>query len=790
MKIRKRKNKSFHKNIAIIMTAVISSTSLGLNTITNAVERKKDCIETKAINKSVSEFVDLENQFNLSGVRSDYEGTNYTSLDHSYFSVDGNTLRIGKYDTTNIRQSIALTSRYKVDFKRNFEINGEINLSSLPDGFAIGFHTNGNYTNRNAGGSLGVYSEPGYYHAESRGIPNGIVIEVDTFNNAGDPNIIRRPFGDDAENYPGTVNGKHIAVNYTDDNGKVVGTLNKYNISNIFDQYQNFKLSWNVETNIIEFTIGRESIRAEVGNKAELLKQSNVYYTIGTVLALKEGRYNDKNIIKLNNFKYTDVEPSIKTIDIKSVKDGYAIPEEKITVTHEIKNNKQSVAEITDVLTLEKMKVDNSGNDLQISNVKAGTDLSRLEPKTFDKNNPLQVKYMPNKASYYVQYDVTIPNLKNYGNTNQLNYQVLLGEQGMTQISLEGSFEIRNKPSLKKGEKEIYDVVHVTNSETTKDKLWSNLKAKTAKGSENRLVTEQTSAGDVNVDWNYYEDFSRVNNLPSEIEKGKVYSVYVIVTDKNDTRLSNKIQVYAVVSDNMETDGEYYVFGNDSQPILETKLSTLTDQQFKEYVKETTKAKAFKITKSNGNCYMKDADVSTEGWLDSAREPYKVPGDHQIDAYVKERDSVKVSLKQKVTENTWSYEEDKLPTDNGASGFIVIPKAVNMESGTGNDENKIVGKGKIYFADYSAKDAKYNISVDKTFDISNTKDRQNKVSVITSDPENIAVNNGEKIKFQNIGKGYSKENPLEIDFKASRTKIDKEKGRWDGKVTFYFERVS
>lgn len=750
-----------------------------------------------------NESVDLRDSFNFSGIKMNYDGDKKANIDSSYYKIEpSNKIILGKYDREYVRQSIALTSKYKIDFKRGFEIAGTANISSMPDGFAIGFHTNPNYVNKNAGGTLGVYSLPGYAHASEKGIPNGIVLEADTFNNHG--GNVTSPFGDNSNQQNGT-NGTHIAVNKTDNSGVIIETVNDYGIKEILDKNVAFKISWIPSENKIKFQIGKKSLEYNVGSYGNYLKTRDVYYTVATVLSLVdkdengvilEERYDAKNTISLDMFKYTDVQPQITTT-VNTIKQGYAIPTEKVTVTHEIKNEKSTI-ELYDVLNLKNMKIDNAGNNLAISNVKVGERLDQLMPYidkngVFDENTPMSVKYPANSGSYYVQYDVEIPDLKNYGYTNHLDYEVLLGLKGMTQISSNGSLEIRNNPSLvtkRDGQpKDTFDVFNVSRVEdVTTDALWQEIYAKRATGAETKLSTEDNNANDFNIDWMYFENLSYVNGLPSNVEKGNIYSLYIKVSDKDDPRLTNVFRRYIVVADHIYTDGEYYIYGSDSTSISETKLVTLSEQEFKEYVKANAKPGAFKHVK-DGTMQMKDVDVDTTDWLDSNDIPYKLPGEQQINLFVSEKPVVKLQVKQEVTENTWSYNTKDRTEANGASGFIVIPKGINMSVGSGKDKDKLVADGDIFFANYDAKDVRYKLYVDKSFELTKTDDASNKINVTSSFPGAEDKGNN-RLFIDTMNFRYHKGNPLTINFKATRNEENKTKGRWNGNVTFYFERVN
>lgn len=759
----------------------------------NEVNEEISNINENNIERS-NQIVNLTDEFFIGGVRKTESGS-YESISSSYYSITNNRISLGKEDDENYKfQTILLTNKNSIDYNKDFEISGKVNLLNMPEGFAIAFHNTPNYNSTNSGGSFGIYRDyRDYESAKSNGLDRGLIVEIDTFNNV-DNNYAY--YGD--KGHPEGGDRRHLAINRTNEFGDVTNLTSYYEYNNkyiypLLNKDTPFKVSWKANENKITFQLANlkiETINNEIGDK---LKSSPGYYTISTGINYNFGDKRGKNSIVVNEFKYTNVEPSIKT-NFKAEK-SYAIPGETVTVTHEIKNNIESEQSSSDKLNLIKMKIDDVGDNLKISNIRTGTDLNNLtkvdEGIIFDSNNSLDVIYPANSQPYYVQYDISIPALKNYGSTNQLNYNVLLGQKGMTQISSNGSFEIRNRPSLetkKDGQtKDTFDVFNVSNVEDiTPNAFWQEFYAKTAIGTETKLLIENNNTNDINIKWRYSENLSSVNSLPTNIEKGKIYSLYIEVSDKNDPRLTNVFRRYIVVSDHIYTDGEYYIYGSDSTSISETKLVTLSEQEFKEYVKANTKSGAIKHVK-DGNMQMKAVDVDTTDWLDNNDIPYRLPGEHKINLYVSEKPTVKLQAEQDVTENTWSYDTKDRTEANGASGFIVIPKSINMSVGSGKDE--LVADGDIFFANYNAKYIRYKVYVDKKFELTKTDDTSNKINVTSSFPGAEDKGNN-RLFIDTINFRYNKDNPLTINFKAARSEENKIKGRWNGNVTFYFERVN
>lgn len=723
------------------------------------------------------------------------------------FKRDNAGFRLGnENDKAEPFQTIVLTSKYDIDYNRSFEMKGYYLLpgsnntrKNIPEGFAIALHNEKNidmYTGLNGGGSLGIY---GVYGDGDNGkyvqLRDAVVAEVDSYDN------INGDYGDTGKKE----NGNHIAINETNSSSVIEKTTSNYNAKIPAAMATDFILSWDAVNNKLTFKIepwnsnygGSSTVESYITpERAKKLKASPGYYSIAAgVNQQYVTNSNDSGEldVQMAAFKYTDVEPQITThVSAQS----HAIPNEVVTVRHEIWNNKVTTKPIDDVLNLKDMKIDGEGNDLAISNIRVGTNENNLTPvpsgTKFDSNTPLKVNYPANKGKYYVEYDVTIPKLENYGELSKLNYGVLLGIKGMSQVESSGSINIRNKPAVytKKGGSitSKSDVVKVSGvADVTRELFWKDLFAKVA-GNEEKLLQEVNSYSDKNVTWEYYVNGVKSESFPDNIREGDLCSMKVIVTDKLDSRLSNEFTRFIIIGANSGQDG-YYINAEDLKPISETKLATMTTDEFKEYVKRESKVKAFKIDVNNGTVEDKDVEVDTTGWLNSGgTHAYKLPGISTIQIHVTEKPDVIININQEVTDNTWSYDTDDRTEANGASGYIVIPKYINMESGSGVDEGKLVAESEIFFANYpSATNVSYGISVEKQFDLIKTDDSSSKVPVTSSSDNGQDIGNN-KLYIGKIDNQNKKGKGLNVKFTATREEVDKRKGRWSGKVTFYFER--
>lgn len=788
-----------------------------INATESVVNNKNETEEAES--RASDTVIDLRRMFNVSGnvrtrggeiksLSDENISDNPAEIDDKYaWYIDKNRIKVGnKEDKTYPIQTIALTSKNSFDYERGFELCLSVKMPSeiVPEGIAIALHNTPNYQAVNGAGSLGVYRDIREAEAKKNGIKYGIVTEIDSFNNGNSYSDNSSEQSDDPYGQPVPVTGPHIALNETNDLGIISQTsIKSIDLSSMANTETDIKLKWESGRKRLQVFVKNSDIdisfeRILSGKILESLMESDGYYTIS--VGINQEYVNDNNEgaieISLKSYKYLDYEPEIVTsISEKDSANEYGIFGGVVTVKHEIMNSKESDVEYKDKLWLSDLKIDESETNLDISNIRVGTDKNNLTTvDKFDSSNPLEVTYPAHKGKYYVEYDVSIQE-KAYGEpSGQLSCEVLLGTKGMEQIRSTASIDIINKPAIytkndsaNLENSEVIQVIGV--DEVTKALLWKDLFVK-VEGVEEKLDIEQAEYMGKNVTWEYYVNGVKTETFPDSISERNMYSMKVTVTDERDSRLSDEFTRFIVIGESVEPEG-YYIFAEDLDPISETKLITMTKDEFEEYVKEKSKVKAVKIDFETGTVEDKEVEVDTEGWLNSeGTYAYRLPGNGQIKMYIAEKNDVYINVNQEVTANTWSYNNPKLPIENGVSGFIIIPKGVDLEKGTGEDEDNLVGECGVYFA-YSenANDVKYTLSVDKTFSLTKVGEESNSIEVTTSSStEGVEENN--KIKFENFTNAYSESSPLKLKFTASKEKATESKGVWKGKVNFYFERKS
>jgi hypothetical protein len=140
-----------------------------------------------------------------------------------------------------------------------------------------------------------------------------------------------------------------------------------------------------------------------------------------------------------------------------------------------------------------------------------------------------------------------------------------------------------------------------------------------------------------------------------------------------------------------------------------------------------------------------------------------------------------------VTGNTWSYDAEGRTEENGASGYIVIPKMIQLKN---NFAQGMIGASEeVFFADYAqATGVVYKLLVDKTFELVSQSDEQKTVTVTSSlvDTETAEEINDNKLQLGEIS--YEGNKSYRIAFTAPSNEVRGDDSLWKGNVNFYFER--
>lgn len=803
---------------------------------------KKNTISTEKYNKSTSD-IQLDDQFYVqSWITSGKRGP---AMDYPYLypnidvseevknQIRGNVIKMntpnhpvftGYSDAGYYYQQTSLTYKDSIDMTKNFVINGSLKTGSTTMsimGMAFAFHTQEGYLyggGDSHAGNLAIYNQ-----GSGLGL-NGpaLVAEIDGYDNpAGLQSVSGVDYtilGDNGK-YNEDGLGAHLKIHKFKTKTQRIDTYPKsivnFHASKINGVNTPFELKWTAngdgKSGILSLTVnGIGTSKSKVNLENLFGSETNfkkMYFSIGsgagsfaewidTAEELTPGANKPVNYtFKFDGFRYTDIEPHITTQII--TEDGLENTRigEKVRIRHIVKNISGHQAELNDVLNLKQLSVGNS--KVEAKNIRVGTSLDNLKPYEgrFDKENPLQIIYPENGREYYVEYEVDIPDFKHYGTVDELKVKVALGQNGMSQTFDETNKEVWNIPLIESrlGSSNIskYENIFVNNvNKITEQSMWENIWIKTATSPEidisNAYLGELTSSETVTIDYNYFkESYNGIEDLgidfPINIVPGETYGVNIKVIDKKDTKLINTFTRRMTFSDNNESNDSVHIFANNIT-LTETKLSTLNIDDFQEFVKNESKARAY-IMNDDSSVTNLQVQVDINDWINSLGFADKKAGTYDLKLSTNcEKGTVTVNIKVNVIANTWSYDTEGRTEENGASGYIVIPKGIKLKNGVGSDTGKIVADGKVYFANYRS-NKKYKVKTDPKFKIINDENGS-EVEVVTK----VNSNDGESCEVIGLlDRNNNKNNPLTFKLEALNNEVNKIKGCWKGSMTFYFE---
>ncbi|MGM9903289.1 hypothetical protein E1H99_11655 [Enterococcus hirae] len=236
-----------------------------------------------------------------------------------------------------------------------------------------------------------------------------------------------------------------------------------------------------------------------------------------------------------------------------------------------------------------------------------------------------------------------------------------------------------------------------------------------------------------------------------------------------------------IVSVEVKRDSSTIIVTNYNASISETQIASFNEQELKKQLKEEI-AQIMGVNISN----LDGAEIVLDANLE--KDNPKV-GSYQVTLQFKNANgTIKQIFSLNVTENPWSYDTPERIETNGASGFVVIPKGIELERDI-EDSSQLSAKAEVYFANYqNAENVQYNISVDRTFEMINVLDNTNKF-VVTATSSNAHTNwNNNILDLGSLSLTNTKGNGLNIMFSASTKETERVKGRWQGNVHFYIER--
>lgn len=762
---------------------------------------------------STDRWFDLRNAFQSSGMLMTRDMSKSVKLNSSHYGAyyqypERTKIRIGTKDVTYPRQTIMLTSKYSLDFKSKFVIEGSLGMGIGPDGIAFAFHREKNFQAVNTSGSLGVYYDP--KHSSSNkpegGLKNAFIFEIDPFYNSGGV------FGDNMGSK------RHLDAVETNESGSYHRRLEYWVAPDtLFTKYPDpnstqrtrFIITWSPQEQRLKIEFPDLNLSGFQNISSPVLNEYSrwdipAYFSLSASLDMTD-KLSHPADIQITRIEYADLEPEISTKILN--KDGTkeikeALPGEIITVEHMFRNgnkNHQSDIKNKDVnfLSLDIVNSSNNGKiGLQTMNIKKWEHSIGGKPDTqaaFDVNNPLKVNFLSYNRPYIVRYQVKIPESidkkENYGVTHQLKFKYLYGQEGMTQRYMEGELPILIRPNISSerptagadtvDEYEIYKVNATNNAneiEKTKimEQLWDKLYVQPAGKDKEQLVMEQDGKN-VTVQVTYYLNGTQktFQDIPNMIPKGSSISMCIKATDKSNPNLVCYYNRTIVFADHMSRNEQYVLYANNLSEMKETKLNTLTVEEFKKLVQTDSKAIGLKRnddrTISTVALTVTQIGDTTNGKmdLDAKDQP------HEQEISITESPNTKVKPTLKVTSNTIGV-DNGVNNPDGNTAYVIIPKNITLVDKKGSQD--ISGNAKVFMANYTT-NKKFDVFVPKTIQITNNKEKTKTININTSGGTEV----GQERK---IGTLNSMKKELAFNLSGNRDKTAQSGEVWNGKITF------
>ena len=551
------------------------------------------------------------------------------------------------------------------------------------------------------------------------------------------------------------------------------------------------------------------------GNSIALTKQINVIVTPSPVPS-----FNFLNGIQVNGNGTAQQNVAI-TYDVSTDLNNYAVPGNEITVRFNIVSDNQANQKVSAKLTITKLQIpgtnitltpkgltytpyrlDNGvlvedGPKISIGDVKVG--------QSVDVEIPAKGKQMLYEFKVTIPEDASI-NINDFasGTLPYLETSVSLQTIGSsTAVSKDLNMAVASKPFV-----DGHDTTSKVQSTIDKNTILENGYAKAYDENLKNLVDwhklSSLNSTYLKINSEKYYRFDKAQNkfvdssesqmTANQIETG----IYAYEFDVKDARHSGKNNNGGLISNKAiirnfvgnktaSSDGKYVILTSDDNVTLsETQIvkDYYTKSLLEDYIINKLSVKGYI---DNGELNITNA---TKIVLNDSGFDYTNPKEGKYTMSFELYDGSAVKLTQTVTvnitSNTWSYDTDDRTEQNGASGFIVIPKYIELEKSS--DKKNITATEEVYFASYSnATNVQYKLYVDKTFELTKKGDPSSQVEVVSSSDTGLDSSDN-RWYVGELNRRYIKGFGQNVTFTAPSDEVDKSKGIWQGTVTFYFER--
>lgn len=428
-------------------------------------------LSTKStISADSSGSVDLTEAFKSSAISTKDGTLTDTSL---VSNISGGTIELGKsrYGTGwwhEEWQTVAFTSNYSIDFGQSFKIEATYkNPDGAPDGFAVAFQTNPDYTvadSNISGGSLGVYGyDKDANESAKPGVANGLVFEIDSYNNVdwADHTV---KWADKADQPKNT---SHIGINTTDEVGRNVTSQRFAPVSTVTgDASKKVTIEWNKDTSTATFTYDTTVITYEGFNPTALFGNQDVYMVIAGVSGMDTSSNPtlSGHTFTVNSFSYTEIEPSATTGHYV-IRNGAQVnydeanivtwPKagERLYIDNSIVNLNSSITETkTGQVRVKELTIGTQQVNPTVIGINGKETAMTEENQIFNDAkylglyNELDFPYLANSQVSHLTYSIVIPSDVTADTT--VNNTLTLGSDFMTQYDISSTVRIAANPTL------------------------------------------------------------------------------------------------------------------------------------------------------------------------------------------------------------------------------------------------------------------------------------------------------------------------------------------------------
>ncbi|MFR7590854.1 MAG: hypothetical protein ACLUVC_05365 [Longibaculum sp.] len=431
--------------------------------------------------KAGNDSINLEDVFKITGNQT----LNYQSI----ASVKGSAIKMSNENLRNNYQyqAIGMTSQTKISFNRSWVLRGSYSQAHAPDGVSFSFHNNANFDGSlNKGGALGVYRQVGATPSPTRGLNQGLVVELDPYANKGDDqDRAFRNFSD--SDYDGAdLDASHIDIhNVSDGVARRLSEKKSFNGRDVFNSSPSeLEIKWDRPSKTISVSYKGHSNKYTFSDDDELLRTINsndfeCYYTIVSSLHYYDSSVYGDTYFTYDDFRYTDVNSQlIKTtqaivdssvpggetaIDITQNNDLNLIKSGDVIVfRHELKNN-SATAEISDAVSINlNLSITNKPLQIVPGSIKWYTQNHTNEKSiSSDLFTPIgtNITYPAQSQECWIEYQVKIPDYIDLNQPIKLNNSQYLGELGMEQKIYMNNANVISRTTLVEGQNVVLENV-------------------------------------------------------------------------------------------------------------------------------------------------------------------------------------------------------------------------------------------------------------------------------------------------------------------------------------------